>query len=140
MALLLIDSKCDLYIVAERWTKSLDIVNLDGYRCKLVENNIALDVCAFIGNHFSYLEIIEIDWKYKLPTYSILFERNTNLIESVICPRCEKEEKYWNHIWIHEDNKVIPLEVESAIVKMVEIYEATNQMDMVVKPIRCINI
>ncbi|POG80787.1 uncharacterized protein OCT59_013976 [Rhizophagus irregularis] len=41
-----------------------------------------------------------------LPTYQILYKRNTNKIESTKCLRCgEKEEENWEHVWICEDNE-----------------------------------
>jgi hypothetical protein len=47
------------------------------------------------------------EWSYKiknlikeLPTYSILFKWNVDIIEDPKCPKCKKED--WNHIWICE--------------------------------------
>ncbi|PKY54611.1 hypothetical protein RhiirA4_473512, partial [Rhizophagus irregularis] len=41
----------------------------------------------------------------ELPTYSILYKRNTNKINSPICIRCGKEEEDWEHIWVCESNE-----------------------------------
>ncbi|GET00318.1 hypothetical protein GLOIN_2v1824527 [Rhizophagus clarus] len=59
----------------------------------------------------------------ELPTYKILNERNTNGIISSICPRCEKEEEDWEHIWICEENvfnlrEVIEEGIDAEITKL----------------------
>ncbi|PKY56884.1 hypothetical protein RhiirA4_477502 [Rhizophagus irregularis] len=51
----------------------------------------------------------EFDWRSTLeflPTYEVLYRRNTNKIENDKCKRCGKEEKEdWEHIWLCEDNE-----------------------------------
>ncbi|GBB85465.1 hypothetical protein RclHR1_00120019 [Rhizophagus clarus] len=59
----------------------------------------------------------------ELPTYKILNERNTNGITSKLCPRCEKEEETWEHIWVCEENEfslreTIEEGIEIVIIKM----------------------
>ncbi|PKC12753.1 hypothetical protein RhiirA5_372843 [Rhizophagus irregularis] len=41
----------------------------------------------------------------ELPTYSILYKRDTNKINSPICIRCGKEEEVWEHVWVCEANE-----------------------------------
>lgn len=39
------------------------------------------------------------NWIKELPTYSVLFKRNVEGIKNNICPRCNKEEEDWYHLW-----------------------------------------
>lgn len=71
---------------------------------------------------FYYNILLEIDWNFTLtfisncndcyeraykvknllrllPTYSLLYERETNKIESSLCIRCEEEIETWDHVW-----------------------------------------
>ncbi|PKB96285.1 hypothetical protein RhiirA5_435086 [Rhizophagus irregularis] len=41
----------------------------------------------------------------ELPSYTTLFKRNTNKIESSKCIRCRKYEEDWEHVWICENNE-----------------------------------
>jgi hypothetical protein len=56
----------------------------------------------------------------ELPTYSVLFERSVNGIESALCLRCEKVEEDWEHVWKCEAN---PYTVNEVIVGAIEDYE-----------------
>ncbi|GES80037.1 hypothetical protein GLOIN_2v1817843 [Rhizophagus clarus] len=40
-----------------------------------------------------------------LPTYKTLQDRKVNSIDTAQCPRCEKYEEDWEHIWICENNE-----------------------------------
>ncbi|GES79573.1 hypothetical protein GLOIN_2v1835445 [Rhizophagus clarus] len=61
---------------------------------------------------------LEESYLRKLPTYKILFERNTNRISSSICPRCDKEEENWEHMWTCSDNEQ---EIREIVEEAVEI-------------------
>ncbi|GES84364.1 hypothetical protein GLOIN_2v1827388 [Rhizophagus clarus] len=59
----------------------------------------------------------------KLFTYKVLNEKDTNRITSKLCPRCEKEEETWEHIWICAENELSLREmieegIETVIIKM----------------------
>src|SRR6266536_96956 len=41
----------------------------------------------------------------ELPTYAVLWKRNTNGIESKTCIRCKKGEEDWNHVWTCTNNR-----------------------------------
>ncbi|GBB89064.1 hypothetical protein RclHR1_15710005 [Rhizophagus clarus] len=66
----------------------------------------------------------------ELPTYKILYERNTNGITTSICPRCEKEEENWEHIWICEANeKSLRDTIEDAIEIKLEKLKKEEKID-----------
>lgn len=64
-----------------------------------------------------------------LPTYKILYERNTNGIENYLCPRCQKIEEDWDYIWICKDNEHNIREIiEDALVTFEQKLEKDNRI------------
>ncbi|GBB84567.1 hypothetical protein RclHR1_11130004 [Rhizophagus clarus] len=59
-------------------------------------------------------------------------ERNTDGIESSICPRCEKEEETWEHIWKCEENEIsLRNTIEDAIYLKCEVLEKEGKNEKV---------
>ncbi|EXX74870.1 hypothetical protein GLOIN_2v1824527 [Rhizophagus irregularis DAOM 181602=DAOM 197198] len=66
----------------------------------------------------------------ELPTYTTLFKRNTNKIESSKCIRCRKYEEDWEHVWICENNVYsIDKIIQESPYKYEVLLEANNKYD-----------
>ncbi|PKY30268.1 hypothetical protein RhiirB3_392431 [Rhizophagus irregularis] len=66
----------------------------------------------------------------ELPSYTTLFKRNTNKIESSKCIRCRKYEEDWEHVWICENNEYsIDEIIQESPYKYEVLLEANNKYD-----------
>ncbi|GBC04882.1 hypothetical protein RclHR1_05920002 [Rhizophagus clarus] len=65
-----------------------------------------------------------------LPTYKLLYDRETNKIKTPICPRCEEGEETWDHIWTCNQNELnIKDVIENTIIKIEKKYTTKSQRD-----------
>ena len=83
------------------WTKTLNFITNRNEIKKSITNSTDTRERAYKIKNFIK----------ELPTYAVLFKRKVNGIDSEICPRCNKYEENWNHIWICENNKTSIREV-----------------------------
>ncbi|PKK58872.1 hypothetical protein RhiirC2_795638 [Rhizophagus irregularis] len=66
----------------------------------------------------------------ELPSYTTLFMRNTNKIESSKCISCRKYEEDWEHVWICESNEYsIDEIIQESPYKYEVLLEANNKYD-----------
>ncbi|GBC06112.1 hypothetical protein RclHR1_06630001, partial [Rhizophagus clarus] len=134
-----------------RWSKIISQAKWkhELLHCKLVEdlfiNNykdefdweISLE---FISNRNQCRKLIcntqdSLDRTYKiknllmiLPTYKLLYDRGTNKINSLICPRCEEEIETWDHIWTCNQNEFnIKDVIENTIIEIEKNYITNGQ-------------
>ena len=104
------------------WMKTLNfIINRDEIKKSITNSTDTRERAYKIKNFIK-----------ELPTYAVLFKRNVNGIESEICPRCNKYEENWNHIWICENNKTSIREaIEDALINYEERMERRGENDTV---------
>ncbi|GET00047.1 hypothetical protein GLOIN_2v1843317 [Rhizophagus clarus] len=125
-----------------RWSKIISQAKWkhELLHCKLVEdlfiNNYKDELdwetsLEFISNRNQCRKMVcnsqdSLDRTYKiknlltiLPTYKLLYDRGTNKIKTLICPRCEEDEETWEHIWICNQNELnIKDIIENTIIKL----------------------
>ncbi|PKK59994.1 hypothetical protein RhiirC2_793996 [Rhizophagus irregularis] len=76
-----------------------------------------------------------------LPTYNLLYERNSAHVIIDLCPRCEKEPETWEHIWICENNDTTEYDVFiKLMIEIEEEYKNGDNEDLVkFKALRILN-